>query len=540
MVESNDEEPPLEDGTIPGSLPPELAREPALTTPLIRRAPAGAAPVEIEPEEAAPVSVSAPIGTVIHGYRIDAELGHGGMGVVYLAWDIALERQVALKMIAPWRSNKLDAEARFKREGRLIALVRNNYVVQVYWAGVHEGSCFFAMEYVRGRTLRHILNEHAQHNDVIPIHRTLTILNLIAQGIDAVHAVGIVHRDVKPSNVVIEEDTGRPVLVDFGLAVPPDDPAAAMASGSAHYMAPEQAGLGPPGSAVTSRTDIYALGVMAYEMLSGRLPFTSTDVAQLMRHHARRQPPPLSSIRPELAVFEKAIARALAKAPDDRYPSCTAFAEVLASANERWVNSRLPTLAPPPPTRSITPVRVLAPAPAPAAEKLAEHRLTPVPDRLTPDPGANEGEPAPRDERPFRALVVDDSPVFRKYTVQATRVAIHRVRKSRVVLVEGASSGVEALERAGVEVPDLVLLDFDMPGLDGLNTLSCLRALPGGGRARVVVVSGRVRPDDRWRFEVLGVRDFVLKPIDFYQLVERIEAIAKRYEESESGRLPLA
>ena len=101
--------------------------------------------------------------------------------------------------------------------------------------------------------------------------------------------------------------------------------------------------------------------------------------------------------------------------------------------------------------------------------------------------------------------------------------------------MEGAGSGAEALERAAAEVPDLVLLDFDMPGLDGVDTLSRLRALPGGGRTRVVVLSGRVGATDRWRFAVLGVNDFVAKPIDFRQLVDRIEAIARRFEET--GRL---
>jgi serine/threonine-protein kinase len=131
--------------------------------------------------------------------------------------------------------------------------------------------------------------------------------------------------------------------------------------------------------------------------------------------------------------------------------------------------------------------------------------------------------------------VVDDSPVFRRFTIQATQLALFRYRKDLPVVVEGAGSGQEALGRAQAEPPDLVLLDFDMPGLDGVDTLSRLRALPGGGEARVVVLSGRVAPADRWRFAVLGVNHFVAKPIDFRQLVDRIEAIVKRFEET--GRL---
>jgi serine/threonine-protein kinase len=142
------------------------------------------------------------------------------------------------------------------------------------------------------------------------------------------------------------------------------------------------------------------------------------------------------------------------------------------------------------------------------------------------DTGALSSGPA----RLFHVLVVDDSPVFRNFTVQATQIAFRRVSNLRAV-VEGAGSGLAALEHAARVQPDLVLLDLDMPGLDGVGTLSRLRALPGGDRARVVVVSGRVGPTDRWRFAVLGVSDFVIKPIDFRQLVDRIEAIARRFEE---------
>jgi serine/threonine-protein kinase len=444
-------------------------------------------------------------------YQVESVLGRGGMGIVYLARDVGLGRQVALKMIAPRWLGDGAIVGGFQREARALASIRSQYVVQVHAFGLHEGSYFFAMEYVRGRTLRQILVEHREHGDTIPIHRTLTILNRVAQGIDAVHAAGLVHRDVKPSNIVIEEDTGRPVLVDFGLAAPSADPASALAIGTPQYMAPEQAGVGTPGAAVSRRTDVYSLAIVAYEMLTGRLPFHSQDLAQLMRQHARKPPAALSSVRRDLAAFDKAVARALAKDPEARFPSCTAFAEVLAAAGERWITSTLPTLPPPPPDSA---------NPAP-------HEPAPAPRHAVPPP-------AP--DRTLHVLVVDDSPVFRRFTAQAAQVALARNRKDLRVVVESAGSGDEAIERALAQLPDLVLLDFDMPGLDGVDTLSRLRALPGGGRARVVVLSGRVAPADRWRFAVLGVGDFVAKPIDFPQLIDRIEAIARRLEET--GRLP--
>ncbi len=498
------------------------------------------------------------LGIVVDGrYRVESELGRGGMGVVYLARDTWLERKVALKMIAPSWAKDGEAAACFQREAKALASIRSPFVVQVYAFGVHQGRYFFAMEYVRGRSVLQILTEHKKHGDKIPPHRTLTILNRIAQGIDAVHAAGILHRDVKPSNIVIEEDTGRPVLVDFGLAVPGDDPTAALAIGTPQYMAPEQGGVGVPGAAVTARIDIYALGVTAFEMLTGDLPFDASDRPRLMRQHARKQPPALSSKDPELAPFDKTIARALAKDPADRYPSCTAFAEVLAAASERWVNSVLPTLPPPAPdpkkadaaagkkaphkTTQKTPAKaparrpLAAAPPPPSLPRLDDPSLGPPSPSLAPPPAPSPSAPAPVS---FHVLVVDDSPVFRKFTVQATEIAFYRRHKNRVVAVRGAGSGKEAIELASAQPPHLVVLDFDMPGLDGIGTLSRLRELPGGHGARVVVLSGRVSAEHRWRFSVLGVGDFVKKPIDFRHLVDRLEAIAKRFEDTQTTSLP--
>ena len=431
-------------------------------------------------------------GAIIDGrYRVESELGRGGMGLVHLARDTWLDRPLALKMIAPsWAANSTAASS-FLREAKALAFVRSQYVVQVYAFGVHEGSYFLAMEYARGRTLRHILAEHRAHGDTVPTHRALTILTRIAEGVDAVHAAGIVHRDIKPANIVIEEDTGRPVLVDFGLAVPRDDPSAALSMGTPHYMAPEQAGAGVPGSVVGVGTDVYALGCTAFEMLTGRLPFESDDQAQLIRMHSRKTPPAPSSIRKDLTPFDAVILKALEKDPAHRFPTCGAMAYELAAAGEKWS------------TKSLT--------------------LPPPPMKVDSN-------------RPLHVLVVDDDRVFAKFAAQAVQLAFFRHRKDLRVIVKGAGSGAEAIDRALIEPPDLVLLDFDMPGLDGVDTLSRLRALPGGDAARVVVISGRVNPSDRWRFAVLGVHDFVKKPIDFRRLVDRLEGIAKRVEQRERER----
>ena len=428
-------------------------------------------------------------GTVIDGrYRIESELGRGGMGLVHLARDTWLDRQLAVKVIAPlWAANSTAASS-FLREAKALAFVRSQYIVQVYAFGVHEGSYFLAMEYVRGKTLRQELAEHRANNETIPTHRSLAIMTRIAEGVDAVHAAGIVHRDIKPANIIIEENTGRPVLVDFGLAVPRDDPSAALAIGTPHYMAPEQAGAGVPGATVGAGTDIYALGCTAFQMLTGRLPFESDDQAQLIRMHARKVPRPPSAVRKDLTPFDAVVLRALAKDPKGRYPTCGEMARDLTAAGERW-NAK--SLTVPPPQR---------------AER----------------------------NRPLNVLVVDDDRIFCKFAAQAVQLAFFRYRKDLRVVVKGAGSGEEAIDRAVQEPPDLILLDFDMPGMDGVDTLTRLRALPGGDEARVVVISGRVTSPDRWRFAVLGVHDFVKKPIDFRRLVDRLEAIARRVEQQDT------
>jgi serine/threonine-protein kinase len=413
-------------------------------------------------------------------YQIEGELGRGAVGVVYRARDVGLGRSVALKLISPRWLSEPAVIADFHREAQALASIRHENVVQIFAFGAHDGAWFFAMELVRGKSLESILAEHRQHHAFIPIHRALTILVRLAGGLGAVHATGIVHRDVKPGNVLIEEGTGRAVLVDFGLAVPRDDASLATIAGTPSYMAPEQAGIGPRAGVISERTDVYSLGCTAFEMLTGRLPFEVTSYADLLRHLAFRTPPRVSTLRPDLTGFDHVLARALAKDPDDRYSSCAELSAALTAAGDRWLEGD---------------------------PSVRQRRAPP--------------EAAPRG---LRVLVVDDDPAFRRFAARAAQLAFYR-KPVRVVL---AGSGAEALEQARIESPDLILLDFEMPELDGVDTLSRLRVIPGNSWARVVVVSGTAGPKERWRFSVMGVSDFVSKPVDLQTLVETLTAIADR------------
>jgi serine/threonine-protein kinase len=407
-------------------------------------------------------------------YRVESTLGSGAMGVVYLAMDEILGRRIALKIMSPEWSGNPAVLARFQAEAKALAQVKSHHVVQIYDFGTFEKSCFFAMEYVRGQALDEIIHEHGDHGSVVPLHRALTILARVADGIAAVHAVGLAHRDVKPANIVIEDDTGRAVLVDFGLASA-DHRVTQSVEGTPAYMAPEQL---VEGGVVTPQSDVYALGITAFELLTGRLPFLAHRLESMFAMHLTALPPKLSSVRPELASLDAIVDRALAKDPTRRYPTAPDLAAALGAAA------------------------------FPATRTLTRAASLPV-----------LGVPM------LRVLIVDDDDDFRTFVSRAVGVALHR----KVVHVDSAASGPEALDIAASAMPGLVLLDYDMPQLDGVDTLSRLRSLPGGDHARVVVLS--TVPGlmvSRWRFSILGVKDFVSKPVGLGALVALIGTIAEK------------
>jgi serine/threonine-protein kinase len=252
--------------------------------------------------------------------------------------------------------------------------------------------------------------------------------------------------------------------------------------GTPLYMAPEQTGFRAD-TPVSPRTDVYALGCTAFEMLAGRPPFKNEDVVDLMRMHAETPAPLLSSVRPDLAAFDKPVARALAKAPQERYPSPVELALDLAAAGAKWRTGHLAS------------------------------RPTPMPHEQDP---------------PVRVLVVDADPGYAKFVSQAVHLAFFQFKKDLRVQITLAGSGDDAIERAEIEPPTLVLLDYDMPGQDAAEVLSRLRAVPGAERARVVVLSQRLLDEQRWRFSVMGVRDFLSKMTSFMGMVRRFQAIAER------------
>lgn len=250
------------------------------------------------------------------------------MGVVHLARDVWLEREVALKVISPSRSADDVTCGRFLDEAKALAAVMSRHVVQIYAFGVHDESCFLAMERIRGKSLRALIVDHAARGVELPVSEALAIVSKIASGLDAVHAAGIVHRDVKPPNILIEEGAARPVLIDFGLATASGVVSADGPCGTPRYMAPEQL----RGGMIGPWTDVYALGCVAFELLTGCVPFATRDVLTLVQDIQKTPAPRASSMKPERAGFDEVLGRALEKRGADRYGSCVALARALEAA----------------------------------------------------------------------------------------------------------------------------------------------------------------------------------------------------------------
>src|SRR3954470_23323458 len=268
-------------------------------------------------------------GALVAGYRIESVIGRGGMGVVYRAVELELDRVVALKVIAPELLADADIRARFVREARTAASIEHPNVIPVYAAGERDGVAFLAMRFVDGEDLRTAVR---REGPLAPA-RAAELMTHAGAGLDAIHRAGYVHRDVKPANVLVDRED-HVYVTDFGLAKQVlsrsgDRTATGQWVGTLDYIAPEQI----RGESVDARADVYALGGVLCFLLTGHVPFErDRDEAKLWAQLAEPPPAP-SSLRPELPrALDAVIARAMAKAPDERYPSAGDLARAAQAA----------------------------------------------------------------------------------------------------------------------------------------------------------------------------------------------------------------
>jgi serine/threonine protein kinase len=271
-------------------------------------------------------------GSRIAGYRLEEQIGAGGMAVVFRARDERLDRLVALKMLAPALAADTAFRQRFIRESRAAAKVDDPHIIPVFEASEANGVLFIAMRYVPGGDVRSLMTREGR----LSVGRVAAIISPVASALDAAHAAGLVHRDVKPANMLVDARPGRPdhvYLSDFGLSK------GAMSSvgltgtgqflGTLDYISPEQI----EGLAVDGRADQYALACATFELLTGAPPFPRAEATAVIWAHMSKPPPPVTSRRPDLPpAVDQVLARALAKSPADRFGTCREFADALRTA----------------------------------------------------------------------------------------------------------------------------------------------------------------------------------------------------------------
>ena len=384
---------------------------------------------------------NAALGARLGQYRLERRLGGGGMAVVYLARDDRLDRPVALKVLAPVLAEDEAFRKRFIRESRAAAAVEDPHIIPVFEAGEAGGMLYIAMRYVPGGDMRTMV----RRDGPLPPGRAAAVIAQVASALDAAHAAGLVHRDVKPANMLVDRRSNRSdhvYLADFGLSKKRQVASAGLTGtgqfvGTLDYSAPEQI----RGLPADGRTDQYALACATFELLTGAPPFHREEATAVMYAHLSEPPPPVTSRRADLPpAVDQVVARALAKVPADRYASCQEFAEALLQALGTLppidlVSDDIPAAA-----DTAAPVSEAAPAPA-----------DPVPGHAAarPDAGSNGTATPGRHARDDRQRPLELGPVRRSTRLSPSRA---KPSRSRVLLLTVASAALIAASATALVV----------------------------------------------------------------------------------------
>jgi len=422
------------------------------------------APLGLEglPEVDGDASIFAP-GTVLEDkFEIQYRVGRGAMGEVFLAKDVNLKRSVAVKALSA-RHRSDEVVGRFRSEAESMAQVDHPNVVKIYSFGKHEGKPYFVMEFLDGESLAEYIDRRQVMQEVVHLDEVIGLLSQVCRGLGAIHAKGIVHRDVKPANVMITT-TYRVALADFGLVglITDDESKEVAVYGTPVYIAPERFDSRPLLPELAHSCDIYALGVILYELLTGEAPFDHDDTMTLLGMHASAPVPSASKLRPDMPpAIDDVIRKAMAKDPEDRYESAEAFRRALLDARETGLAL-----------------------------------------------GAVENE--------FIALVVEPDAKAAVSTVRAVNMA-HR--GATVLTVMDGDTGLVFIREMR---PDLIILDADAPGLNALELCALLQEEKLLLSAQVVVLSRRTDSLEVVYLKELGVTDVLQKPFSGPDLVKVI------------------
>jgi serine/threonine-protein kinase len=298
-------------------------------------------------------------GERVGAYQIIEQLGRGGMATVYKAYHAALDRYVAIKVLHPAFKGDANFFERFQREAQIVARLNHPHIVPVYDFAEHEGTPYLVMRYIEGETLKARLDD-----DPLPPDQAMRYLRPVAAALSYAHEQGVLHRDIKPSNVIIDHE-GQVYLADFGLARIAHAGDSTLSRdamiGTPQYISPEQA-KGETGT-LDARTDIYSLGVMLFEMLTGRVPFQADTPYAVVHDHIFTPLPPPTSLNPDLPqAVERVLLKALAKEPEDRYPDAQRFLQAYETVLDELQALAEPEPQPAPASAATTPAQVVVPA----------------------------------------------------------------------------------------------------------------------------------------------------------------------------------
>jgi len=319
-----------------------------------------------------PISPTDELGTHVAevlsaNYELESEVGRGGMGIVYCAKDRRLKREIAIKVLPPELSFRADIRQRFLREAETAAQLNHPNIVPIYTVEERDNLVYFVMAYIKGDNLGQRLQQHGP----IPPVEVRRILREVADALAYAHNRNVIHRDIKPDNIIIDEETGRAMVTDFGIARALTDSgdsrltATGMAIGTPAYMSPEQSA---GDHAIDGRSDLYSLGVVGYQMLCGQPPFVANNTPSMLVKHLSERPVPVDERWPDLPQdLSRAVMMCLEKDPNDRFPSAAAFSAALNGGS-------MPTLA----------TRASAPAASPQARREIREVTAPVRDRYAP------------------------------------------------------------------------------------------------------------------------------------------------------------
>ncbi len=427
-------------------------------------------------------------------YEWRGTLGRGGMGVVFLARDLELDDEVAIKVLQPtFDGNEKELLSRFKREIQLNRKIKHPNVARIHDFGMSGEYPYITMEFIPGKDLKSIIVERGR----IPQPEAVAILRQLLRGTQAAHELGIIHRDLKPQNVMIDESAAVAIL-DFGLARGRSSEnltAASIVLGTPQYIAPEQA----LGGKADARSDIYSIGIMAYEMLTGELPFIGdTPIATALKQVTDPVPETLAESPGISAALKAIVLKALAKRPQDRPASAWEMEPELAMLEHTPAVQPAPIGSRPDPAKTASSADTETPR---TLVRVRPKRAAEIPAPAV-RPSGTAGEEGARQRRSPVVLIVGPE----AGAASALQSAGCQTRQ--------ATDGKDALEILMKSPPDLVVMDVALPGMDGFDVTRIIKSRPEFSGLPILLTSAR---SDRKLFAFAvqaGAADFVRKPLE--------------------------